>query len=88
MPGARNLPSSDLFGPDGTLLGADALRAKFSAAGVDPDRPVAATCGSGITACIIALALARIGAPRTAVYDGSWAEWGADGNAPVVTGPP
>lgn len=87
MPGARNLPFPDLFAPDGTMLKAAALTERFEAAGVDLDRPVATSCGSGITACILALALARLGRWRTAVYDGSWAEWGAADDAPVVTGP-
>ncbi len=86
MPGALSLPSAQLIAPDGTLLPADKLRAVFEAAGVDPAKPVITTCGSGITASLIALALARVGQTRAAVYDGSWAEWGALPDAPVVTG--
>ena len=86
MPGARNVPSSTLFAPDGTMLPADALAKLFADAGVDVARPVVTSCGSGITACLLALALARLGRWRTAVYDGSWAEWGATEGVPVVAG--
>jgi thiosulfate/3-mercaptopyruvate sulfurtransferase len=72
---------------DGRLLAADALERRFRAAGVDLARPIVTTCGSGVTAAVLALALARLGAWRTAVYDGSWSEWGAAGDTPVVTGP-
>ena len=87
MPGARNLPIADVFAPDGVMLPAAALEAKLGEAGADLDRPVVTTCGSGITACVLALALARTGRWRTAVYDGSWAEWGAGDDTPVVIGP-
>lgn len=87
MPGALSLPFPELFAPDGTMLPRDKLEEAVSKAGVDLDRPVVATCGSGITACLVALALARLGRWRTAVYDGSWAEWGAKADAPVASGP-
>lgn len=87
MPGARNVPSSDLIAPDGTLKSAAQLAEIFDKAGVDINKPIVTTCGSGITAAILALALARLGKERAAVYDGSWTEWGGREDTPVVTGP-
>lgn len=86
MPTARNLPATELVGPDGSFLSADALRAKFAAAGIDPAKPVVTTCGSGVSACALALGLHLIGAKQVAVYDGSWSEWGAQADTPVATG--
>jgi thiosulfate/3-mercaptopyruvate sulfurtransferase len=63
------------------------LRRLFAEAGVALDRPVVASCGSGVTACAVAYALHLIGGPEAAVYDGSWSEWGLPGDTPIETGP-
>ena len=86
-PGALSLPASVVYAPDGRLLDKVGLRAAFVGAGVDLDKPVIASCGSGITAGVIALSLAQLGRYDAAVYDGSWAEWGGRDDAPVVTDP-
>jgi thiosulfate/3-mercaptopyruvate sulfurtransferase len=83
IPGARNLPYGELVDAQGLLLPPGLLRARFEAAGIALDRPVVASCGSGVSACALALALAVLGAPDAAVYDGSWAEWGREGGPPV-----
>jgi thiosulfate/3-mercaptopyruvate sulfurtransferase len=85
MPGAANLPYTELLNPDGTMLDAAALRARFDAAGVEAERPVVASCGSGVTACILALGLLRAGFPEAAVYDGSWTEWASRPETPKAT---
>ena len=89
IPGSRNVPFSAVLDDDEAALSdAAAIRRAFEDAGVDPARPVIATCGSGITACTLALALAAIGADRVAVYDGSWTDWGSRADAPVESGGP
>lgn len=85
MPGALNLPFARLVAPDGTLRPPEQLAAAFAEAGVDLDRPVVTTCGSGVTASVLSLALAVLGRDSR-VYDGSWSEWGARADVPVVTG--
>ncbi|HEX9447157.1 MAG TPA: 3-mercaptopyruvate sulfurtransferase [Dongiaceae bacterium] len=89
IPGAYNLPYTQLLNPlDGTLLPADQLRAAFQKSGIDLSKPVITSCGSGITASILAFGLHLIGHRDVSVYDGSWAEWGLPGDTPVepVTG--
>jgi thiosulfate/3-mercaptopyruvate sulfurtransferase len=85
MPGAMNLPFGELI-EGGRLKSPDQIRALVEAAGVDLGRPVTTTCGSGLTAAILALALARLGRWDTPVYDGSGTEWGGRADTPVVTG--
>ena len=86
IPGSLNLPYADLINDDGTLKSAEELKAVFEKAGIDLGKPVATTCGSGVTASILALALAILGHRKTSVYDGSWSEWGADDTLPITTG--
>jgi thiosulfate/3-mercaptopyruvate sulfurtransferase len=86
MPGACNVPYAQLTNEDGTLKAAGALRAAFAKAGIDPEKPVITTCGSGVTACILALGLAVLGNEWASIYDGSWAEWSNTPHAPVAGG--
>jgi thiosulfate/3-mercaptopyruvate sulfurtransferase len=85
MPGALNLPFPGLLGPDGAMKSAAELEAAFQTAGVDLDRPVVTSCGSGVTAAILSLGLAVLGRPSR-LYDGSWAEWGGREDTEIVFG--
>lgn len=86
IPGSKNLFFKDLLTDAGTMLPPDELARKFRAAGVNLDKPAILSCGSGITACTLALALERTGHSDHAVYDGSWAEWGQYPDLPIETG--
>ncbi|HVF94845.1 MAG TPA: sulfurtransferase [Sphingomonas sp.] len=85
MPGAKNLPYDQIFNEDGTWKQGDALKTAFEGAGIDIDKPIALTCGSGITASTLAFGLHLLG-KDAALYDGSWSEWGADRSTPKVMG--
>ncbi|MBI3444014.1 MAG: 3-mercaptopyruvate sulfurtransferase [Magnetospirillum sp.] len=87
IPGSVNVPFGDLI-DDKTrcMLPAEQLKARFAAAGIDPKQPVAISCGSGVTACTVALALDLLGHENVAVYDGSWAEWGNRDDTPIEKG--
>lgn len=87
IPSSRNVPGAELFDADGRLRPAEELRALLRARGADPDAGAVATCGSGITACLIALAYARLGRFDVAVYDGSFAEWGLPSGPPLAPAP-
>ncbi|RMD49965.1 MAG: 3-mercaptopyruvate sulfurtransferase, partial [Alphaproteobacteria bacterium] len=86
IPGSKNLHYARLINPDGTMKSPEEIRAEFEAAGVDLSKPIITTCGSGVTAAILNLALERIGHRRHALYDGSWAEWGSYEDLKVETG--
>ena len=87
IPGSRNLPQGQLFAADGTWKRGEDLRAAFAAAGVDVDRPMITTCGSGVTAAVLSFGAHLLGARDVRLYDGSWAEWGADETTPKAVGP-
>ena len=86
IPNSRNVFFRDLLNVDGTMKDDEALRATFEAAGVDLSKPAILSCGSGVTASVLALAMERIGKTDHAVYDGSWSEWGMFQDLPIATG--
>lgn len=86
IPNARNVPFGTLLNEDSTMKTPDEIRALFEAAGVDLGQPVITSCGSGITAAVLALALERSGHQNWSLYDGSWAEWGMAPTVSIATG--
>jgi thiosulfate/3-mercaptopyruvate sulfurtransferase len=86
IPGSKNLPQGRLFGPNNSWKRGEALKAEFDAAGVDLARPMVATCGSGITACVLLFGAHLLGKKDAKLYDGSWSEWGADPATPKAMG--
>ena len=85
IPGSCNLPFFSLYQEDGTFKSRDELRAHFERSGIDLSKPVTTTCGSGVTACVLLFALHLIGHDDTALYDGSWLDWGGDPDTPKAT---
>lgn len=87
MPGARNVPFNKLLNPDGTMKSVPELRSVFEQAGLDLTKPLVTSCGSGVSAAVLSIALALIGRPDAGLYDGSWSEWGQEKlGTPVATG--
>lgn len=86
IPGSSNVPHNAVLNADGTMKSDRDITALFEAAGVRTNDPLVASCGSGVSAAVLALALATTGRNDVAIYDGSWAEWGADDSLPIATG--
>jgi thiosulfate/3-mercaptopyruvate sulfurtransferase len=86
IPSSKNLPQGQLFNADDSWKQGEALRAAFDSAGVDLAKPMVATCGSGITACVLLFGAHLLGKEDVKLYDGSWSEWGADPATPKATG--
>ena len=86
MPGALNLPYTDLLAEDGTFRGEAELEKAFKGAGVDLGKPVVTSCGSGVSAAVLLMGLHLIGHDKGTLYDGSWSEWGGREDTPIVTG--
>lgn len=87
IPGSRNLPYESLMGEDGRMLSDAELTQRFAASGIDPRQAVICTCGSGVSACVLALGLHQLGNRSVRVYDGSWTEWGSKPELPLEQGP-
>jgi len=86
IPGSRSVPFTTLLNDDLTMKDEAGLRAAFAAGGVDLARPIITTCGSGVTAAVLALGLERLGHSSWSLYDGSWTEWGQFATLPIATG--